>query len=725
MVGNQPQGQYGGYDALLQDGGPGQQSGSAPAEQNENSSDSESAPGSENATDVESLSQFEDNLGASVIAATETLTEDDAGTNLMTSDAIWVGVGAFFTIFVIGLRLMARGGSSKSKKHKDQNSETNFFEPAGEDAEITFEDPVHDEPLADKKKTKKEKKKKKRGNFFGHSNDWKKKNRHVVDEEHLEHEPIFPSEQTDDSDYELAEDDVDQELSETNELAARTPRPKFSTLFSGKKDVDGQDTTLPSAEQHAVLEEAQRANEEAARLDHEARLERERLERERLEYERVKAEDTAKRMAVERADAERDLDQRMSALSAREREIEDQSNALREEQNSLQAGLDAALETRFSALSSALDERLNTAGANDDHPPATMMMSDTSESTLTTFADRIEDSITALNARMDAFEVDNTEAARLADEIGRLNDALAGRASLSTAGRIQLNELVHSTMTPDQFRLNVRLSNARIADCIINVAQNRAFAVNARFPVETFEQYAASQATTVNDAANCANDYRRSLLQHIVDIAEHFIIPGETMDAAIMFVPSDIIFNNLYQDFIDIVQDAARARVWIVSPTSLMAIIHTMNAYTQTGMQAAAPIPAATPTPTMALTRQPPIRDEEENRALVREIRALRKRVNSLEAPSPEAGHNEPSGAMIATQNPFRDAASEPAQPGQPDAPAEWQSSDESHLFDPAYAHSSASLSAEEEAFERIEKEEAQTEQTKSGPIGPSRYPAG
>src|SRR6185312_12365338 len=59
---------------------------------------------------------------------------------------------------------------------------------------------------------------------------------------------------------------------------------------------------------------------------------------------------------------------------------------------------------------------------------------------------------------------------------------------------------------------------------------------------------------------------KQDVAKHVADIAEKYLIPGETQDIALMFIPSESLYADLHERFDDLVQQARRARVMIVSP---------------------------------------------------------------------------------------------------------------------------------------------------------------
>src|SRR5262249_17727526 len=66
--------------------------------------------------------------------------------------------------------------------------------------------------------------------------------------------------------------------------------------------------------------------------------------------------------------------------------------------------------------------------------------------------------------------------------------------------------------------------------------------------------------------------------KHIQDIAEKYILPGETADGAMMFIPAEAVFAEIHAHYPELVEHAQKARVWMVSPTTMMAVLTTARA---------------------------------------------------------------------------------------------------------------------------------------------------
>ena len=74
-----------------------------------------------------------------------------------------------------------------------------------------------------------------------------------------------------------------------------------------------------------------------------------------------------------------------------------------------------------------------------------------------------------------------------------------------------------------------------------------------------------------------AQRLRADVMKHVSDIAEKYLIPGETQDTALMFVPSESVYAEIHDGFDDVMQKAYRARVVLVSPSLLMLAIQVMQ----------------------------------------------------------------------------------------------------------------------------------------------------
>ena len=158
-----------------------------------------------------------------------------------------------------------------------------------------------------------------------------------------------------------------------------------------------------------------------------------------------------------------------------------------------------------------------------------------------------------------------------------LQDILANKQSRGAFGEIQLNDLVSNVLPPNAYTFQATLSNGRRADCLLKLPNPPGpIVIDAKFPLESFTALQGASDEAGKKAAGRA--FASDILKHVNDIAERYILPGETAESALMFLPSEAIFLELHTNFIGVLEKSYRARVWIVSPTTMMATLNTVRA---------------------------------------------------------------------------------------------------------------------------------------------------
>ena len=100
--------------------------------------------------------------------------------------------------------------------------------------------------------------------------------------------------------------------------------------------------------------------------------------------------------------------------------------------------------------------------------------------------------------------------------------------------------------------------------------------IDAKFPLESY--HALRNAKDDAEKTIAARGFKADIIKHINDISEKYIIAGETAESALMFLPSEAVYAELHASFADVVEKSYRAKVWIVSPTTLMATLNTIRA---------------------------------------------------------------------------------------------------------------------------------------------------
>jgi len=166
----------------------------------------------------------------------------------------------------------------------------------------------------------------------------------------------------------------------------------------------------------------------------------------------------------------------------------------------------------------------------------------------------------------------------LSSNVVSLQEVLADKRSRGAFGEVQLNALIRNVLPEGSFSMQHTLSNGRIADCVLILPPpTGTVAIDAKFPLESFRRMTAVGAPDGERRA-AERQFKQDIQKHVDDIASKYIIPGETSDGAVMFLPAEAVFAEIQAHHPDLVDRAHAARVWMVSPTTLMAILNTARA---------------------------------------------------------------------------------------------------------------------------------------------------
>lgn len=166
----------------------------------------------------------------------------------------------------------------------------------------------------------------------------------------------------------------------------------------------------------------------------------------------------------------------------------------------------------------------------------------------------------------------------LSSNVVSLQEVLADKRSRGAFGEVQLNSLVANILPEDSYRLQYTLPNDKIADCAIFLPDpTGTIIIDAKFPLESYRKMTDNELATT-DRKTAEKQFKQDINKHIQDIAKKYIIPGITSDGAVMFIPAEAIFAEIQAHHPDLVEKSYKARVWMVSPTTLWATLNTARA---------------------------------------------------------------------------------------------------------------------------------------------------
>lgn len=187
------------------------------------------------------------------------------------------------------------------------------------------------------------------------------------------------------------------------------------------------------------------------------------------------------------------------------------------------------------------------------------------------------ESLGKLNERLAVIDAAQNRLNGLAQEVVGLKDILANKQARGAYGQGRMEAIVRDGLPPSAYDFQWTLSTRARPDCVVRLpGDERLLAVDAKFPLEGFTAF--REARSDEERARAASRVKSDLNKHVKDIAEKYLVPGETQDLAVLFVPSEAVYADLAEHFDEVVQKAHRARVIIVSPSLLMMAIQVMQA---------------------------------------------------------------------------------------------------------------------------------------------------
>jgi DNA recombination protein RmuC len=196
---------------------------------------------------------------------------------------------------------------------------------------------------------------------------------------------------------------------------------------------------------------------------------------------------------------------------------------------------------------------------------------------LTEQTEKTAQSLSQLSERLAVIDAAQKNIVALSGEMLGLKDILNNKQSRGAFGQGRMEAIIRDGLHARAFEFQATLSNGTRPDCLISLPDTPTkLVIDAKFPLEAYTAYLDAGDEAARKPAE--QRLRTDVLKHVKDIAEKYLISGETQDMAIMFVPSESIYAELHARFDDVVQKAHRARVIFASPNVLMLMVQTMQA---------------------------------------------------------------------------------------------------------------------------------------------------
>jgi DNA recombination protein RmuC len=246
------------------------------------------------------------------------------------------------------------------------------------------------------------------------------------------------------------------------------------------------------------------------------------------------------------------LETRLRELAAAQNEIAGRFSQAIESQARSHSDLQRAVAERLEALDSRLGENLKETAA------------------------KTAETLGGLQLRLGLIDEAQKNLMDLSGQVVGLQQILSNKQARGAYGQGQMEAIVRDALPANVYEFQATLSNKNRPDCLIRLPGSRcAIVIDSKFPLEAFELLKSAGSESEKRTAEAR--VRADVGRHVRDIAEKYLVPGETQGPAIMFVPSESLYAELHDSFSDLIQKAQRAQIIVVSPNILMLAINTVQ----------------------------------------------------------------------------------------------------------------------------------------------------
>lgn len=273
------------------------------------------------------------------------------------------------------------------------------------------------------------------------------------------------------------------------------------------------------------------------------------------------------------------------------RNLEELQHKTREAQLKSLGELQTELEKRFGDMQSGIEFRLGKMSeANiERQAKSNGQIQETLRTRLNEISGQVEkrlekgfekttETFTDVVKRLALIDEAQKKITELSTNVVSLQEVLSDKRSRGAFGEVQMNALIRNVMPEGSFSMQHTLSNGTRVDCLLYLPEPTGnMAVDAKFPLDSYKKMVDNEATAA-DRLSAEKQFKQDIKKHVKDISEKYLVPDETADGAIMFIPAEAVFAEIHAHQPDLVEFAQKSRVWMVSPTTLMAVLNTARA---------------------------------------------------------------------------------------------------------------------------------------------------
>ena len=186
-------------------------------------------------------------------------------------------------------------------------------------------------------------------------------------------------------------------------------------------------------------------------------------------------------------------------------------------------------------------------------------------------------SLTEMHERLAVIDRAQENIHSLSNQVNDLQNILSNKQLRGAFGEVQLENIVRDALPQNAYQFQYTLTSNSRVDCIVKMPEPPGpICIDSKFPLEDYKKFVG--ATNDQEKKDYLRLFHNAVQKHIKDIAEKYILPGETSDSAIMFLPSESIYSEINIRFPKLVNESRNKKVYMAGPDNLMLLLHTVRA---------------------------------------------------------------------------------------------------------------------------------------------------
>ena len=164
----------------------------------------------------------------------------------------------------------------------------------------------------------------------------------------------------------------------------------------------------------------------------------------------------------------------------------------------------------------------------------------------------------------------------LTENVVDLKNILSNTSKRGRFGEILLENLIKDTLPKEYYDFQKTLSNNSRVDCMIKISGSlNNLCIDSKFPKESYDKMV--KANNNEEKVKLSKSFKLDISNHVLDVKKKYIIPGETAEIALIFIPSEQIYVEIFNLFPEITQTFYDSKIFLISPTTLWIVLNSIE----------------------------------------------------------------------------------------------------------------------------------------------------